>query len=40
MTLTTHRIAKKMVDHALDQGWDEELVDSMMEGFYFQRWFS
>lgn len=33
---TTHRIAKKMVDHALDQGWDEELGGFYDEAFYFK----
>lgn len=32
----THRIAKKMVDHALDKGWDEELGGFYDEAFYFK----
>lgn len=37
---TTHRIAKKMVDHALRNGWDENKSDSTGsfydEGYYFK----
>lgn len=32
---TTHRIAKKMIDHALENGWDENLGGFYDEGYYF-----
>ena len=32
----THQIAKKMVDHALDQGWDSEVGGFYDEGYYFK----
>lgn len=33
---TTHRIAKKMVDHALEKGWDEEKGGFYDEAYYFK----
>lgn len=33
---TTHRIAKKMIDHALENGWDESVGGFYDEGYYFQ----
>lgn len=33
---TTLRIAKKMVDHALDNGWDKEVGGFYDEGYYFK----
>lgn len=32
---TTHQIAKKMIDHALENGWDDELGGFFDEGYYF-----
>lgn len=32
---TTHRIAKKMIDHALEKGWDYEVGGFYDEGYYF-----
>ena len=36
---TTHRIAKKMIDHALDNGWDESVGGFYDEGYYFKNGF-
>lgn len=33
---TTHRIAKKMIDHALEKGWDESVGGFYDEGYYFK----
>lgn len=33
---TTHRIAKKMIDHALENGWDESVGGFYDEGYYFK----
>lgn len=33
---TTHRIAKKMIDHALENGWDSEVGGFYDEGYYFK----
>ncbi|WP_296705610.1 AGE family epimerase/isomerase [Algoriphagus sp.] len=32
----THAIAKKMIDHALENGWDESVGGFYDEGYYFQ----
>jgi mannobiose 2-epimerase len=32
---TTYAIAKKMVDHSLDKGWDEKVGGFFDEGYYF-----
>lgn len=36
---TTHRIAKKMIDHALENGWDNEVGGFYDEGYYFKNGF-
>lgn len=33
---TTHQIAKKMIDHALEKGWDAEVGGFYDEGYYFK----
>lgn len=32
----THRIAKKMIDHALENGWDDSVGGFYDEGYYFK----
>ncbi|WP_439489965.1 AGE family epimerase/isomerase [Algoriphagus sp.] len=33
---TTHKVAKKMIDHALENGWDEAVGGFYDEGYYFR----
>ncbi|MCE7055799.1 AGE family epimerase/isomerase [Algoriphagus sp. AGSA1] len=33
---TTHKVAKKMIDHALEKGWDEAVGGFYDEGYYFK----